>query len=160
MLYRIIFDQILLAENSNTFRAYSRHVVRVTYKDASMSPLKKVPTGLQRPRRKIGAIGRSAVFSILTTTRLAAATNGNREADNGQGGQCFLKGTNSRTTEGDRKVEDLSLGDLLLTVFVGICPIRDEFRSRKWTWFPLSARGGMALRRQFSTAFLIRWPRC
>jgi len=38
--------------------------------------------------------------------------------------QCFLKGTNIRTAEGDRKVENLSLGDLLPTVFGGICPIQ------------------------------------
>src|SRR5271168_4090760 len=38
--------------------------------------------------------------------------------------QCFLKGTNIRTAEGDRKVENVSLGDLLPTVFGGVFPIQ------------------------------------
>jgi hypothetical protein len=102
-----------------------------------MSPLEKAHTGIRRSRRnllKIGAIGGSAIFAILTTPGLAAADNGNGQGGNGQGGngqggngqgaQCFLKGTNIRTAEGDRRVEDLSLGDLLPTVFGGMCPIQ------------------------------------
>ena len=34
-----------------------------------------------------------------------------------------MKGTNIRTIEGERKIEDLSLGDLLPTVFGEISPI-------------------------------------
>jgi hypothetical protein len=68
----------------------------------------------------------------LTTPKLAAAGNGNGQGGNGQGGngqggnggQCFLKGTNIRTAEGDRRVEELAMGDLLPTVFGGICPIQ------------------------------------
>jgi hypothetical protein len=106
-----------------------------------MTALEKVPTGIRRSRRnllKIGAIGGSAILAILTTPRLAAAGNGgqggngqggngqggNGQGGNGQGGQCFLRGTNIRTAEGDRRVEDLSPGDLLPTVFGGICPIQ------------------------------------
>jgi hypothetical protein len=37
---------------------------------------------------------------------------------------CFLKGTMIRTADGDRKVEDLAVGDLLPTVFGGVCPIQ------------------------------------
>ena len=99
-----------------------------------MSGLQRV-IGIQRSRRnliKIGALAGPAIFSILTSPRLAAAQtsgngqggNGNGQGGNGQGGQCFLKGTNIRTTEGDRKIEDLSRGDLLPTVFGGICPIQ------------------------------------
>ena len=88
-----------------------------------MTALEKVPTEIRRSRRnliKVGAIAGAAVLASLTTPRLAAAGNGN-----GQGhAQCFLKGTNIRTAEGDRKVEDLSSGDLLPTVFEGICPIQ------------------------------------
>jgi Hint domain len=106
-----------------------------------MTALEKVPTGIRRSRRnllKIGAIGGSAILAILTTPRLAAAGNGgqggngqggngqggNGQGGNGQGGKCFLRGTNIRTAEGDRRVEDLSPGDLLPTVFGGICPIQ------------------------------------
>jgi hypothetical protein len=98
-----------------------------------MTAPEKIPTGIQRSRRnliKMGAIAGSAVLARLTTTRLAAAGNGNGNGNgngqggNGQGAQCFLKGTNIRTAGGDKKVEDLSLGDLLPTVFGGICPIQ------------------------------------
>jgi hypothetical protein len=37
---------------------------------------------------------------------------------------CFLKGTRIRTADGDRKVEDLTVGDLLPTFFGGIRPIQ------------------------------------
>jgi hypothetical protein len=37
---------------------------------------------------------------------------------------CFLKGTTIRTADGDRKIEDLAVGDLLPTVFGGTCPIQ------------------------------------
>ena len=101
---------------------------------------------------KIGAIAGSAALASLTTRRLEAAGNGqggngqggngqggngqggngqggNGQGGNGQGGndqgaQCFLKGTIIRTTDGDRKIEDLVVGDLLPTVFGGICPIQ------------------------------------
>jgi Hint domain len=36
---------------------------------------------------------------------------------------CFLKGTMIRTADGDRKIEDLAVGDLLPTIFGGIRPI-------------------------------------
>ena len=104
-------------------------------------------TQIRRSRRsliRIGAIAGAAVLASLTTPRLAAAGNGqggngqggngqggngqggNGQGGNGQGGngQCFLKGTNIWTAEGDRKVEDLSPGDLLPTVFGGICPVQ------------------------------------
>src|SRR6478736_3826279 len=37
---------------------------------------------------------------------------------------CFLKGTRIHTVKGDRKVEDLAIGDLLPTVFGGVRPIQ------------------------------------
>src|SRR6516225_9204799 len=93
--------------------------------------------GIGRSRRnliKVGAIAGAAVLATLTTPRLVTAGNGqggngqggNGQGGNGQGGngQCFLKGTNIRTVEGDKKVEDLSRGDLLPTVFGGICPVQ------------------------------------
>jgi Hint domain-containing protein len=100
-----------------------------------------LPTGIQSSRRhlmKMGAIAAYAVFASITKTRLASANgNGNGQGGNGQGGNgqggngqggngqisCFLRGTTIRTAEGDRKVEDLAVGDLLPTVFGGIRPI-------------------------------------
>jgi hypothetical protein len=74
----------------------------------------------------------------LTKTRPAAAQN-SQGNDNGQGnedgnGKCFLKGTTIRTADGDRKIEDLAVGDLLPTFFGGLCPIqwigRYSFKNR------------------------------
>src|SRR6516225_2657313 len=67
------------------------------------------------------------------TDQGANGQGGNGQGGNSQGGQggngqgneqCFLKGTNIRTAEGDRRVEDLAMGDLLPTVFGGVCPIQ------------------------------------
>ena len=43
---------------------------------------------------------------------------------------CFLRGTTIRTVEGDRKVEDLAIGDLVPTVFGGARPIQRIARYR------------------------------
>jgi Hint domain len=94
----------------------------------------KPPMGIGRSRRniiKLGVLGASAVFARLTTTRPAAAQNSQNQNNNNQNqnnnhnrGKCFLKGTTIRTADGDRKIEDLVVGDLLPTVFGGICPIQ------------------------------------
>jgi len=42
--------------------------------------------------------------------------------------KCFLKGTRIRTAEGERKVEDLAVGDLLPTLFGGVRPIQSVAR--------------------------------
>src|SRR6516162_4364414 len=74
----------------------------------------------------MGVIGVSAAFASLTTRPSAGQTNPNPGQGPGQKGQnqCFLKGTMIRTAAGDRKIEDLAMGDLLPTVFGGICPIQ------------------------------------
>jgi hypothetical protein len=40
------------------------------------------------------------------------------------GANCFLKGTKIVTAEGERKIEDLAIGDLLPTMFGGLRPIQ------------------------------------
>jgi hypothetical protein len=40
------------------------------------------------------------------------------------GGKCFLKGTKIQTAEGERKIEDLAIGDLLPTMFGGLRPVQ------------------------------------
>ena len=93
----------------------------------------------------MGVIGVSAAFASLTTTRPSAANPnpGQGPGQNpGQGpGQnnplCFLKGTRIRTTAGDRKIEDLAVGDLLPTVFGGTCAIQ-------WIGYYPCARGDQA----------------
>jgi len=98
----------------------------------------------QRTRRnimKMGAIVTSAIVANLTMTRTGAAgQNGNGQGGNGQGGngqggngqggngqgggQCLLRGTRIRTADGDRKIEDLAIGDLVPTMFGGLRPIQ------------------------------------
>ena len=102
-----------------------------------MSHLEKTVTKLQSSRRnliRIGAIAASALLAETTTTTAQAGDflwfhwghrhryqngNGNPGASN-----CFLKGTTIRTADGDRKIEDLSAGDLLPSVFGGTCAIQ------------------------------------
>ena len=37
---------------------------------------------------------------------------------------CFLRGTTIRTADGDKKIEDLAVGDLLPAVFGGMRPVQ------------------------------------
>jgi len=91
---------------------------------------------------KVGAIAASAIVASLTTTRIAAAgpnnnggnnNGGNNNGGNNNGGNnnnnngqtsCFLRGTTIRTTERDRKIEELAVGDLLPTAFGRMRPIQ------------------------------------
>jgi Hint domain len=91
----------------------------------------KPPTGIRRSRRnvvKAGVMGASAAFSILTTARPSTGqgqnNNNQGQNNNNQGSKCFLRGTTIRTADGDRKIEDLAVGDLLPTVFGGTCAIQ------------------------------------
>ena len=77
-----------------------------------------------------------AIPAALATVRSAAAGSNEicinilgREfciGDGGGGGSgnCFLKGTKVRTAEGERKIEDLAIGDLLPTMFGGLRPVQ------------------------------------
>lgn len=81
-------------------------------------------TGLRRSRRqlvKVAAIGASA---LLAKTNLAAANCGHNGKSVGRGCECFLRGTTIRTAEGDRRVEELAVGDVLPTIFGGMQPIQ------------------------------------
>ena len=98
-----------------------------------MLPLEKAPTGIRRSRRnlmKLGAIAAPVIIAGLSQTKPAAANCGNNGKDtgnengNGNSCNCFLRGTTIRTADGDRKIEDLAAGDLLSTVFRGICAVQ------------------------------------
>jgi hypothetical protein len=90
--------------------------------------------GAQRTRRNImkaAPILACAVAVSLATTRTAFGGNdkGNNGNGNGNGGNhnganCFLKGTKILTADGERKIEDLAIGDLLPTKFGGLRPIQ------------------------------------
>jgi hypothetical protein len=80
----------------------------------------------------IGAIAASAAVAKLTPA--SAVTRGLRPVPGGGGrSNCFLKGTKIQTVQGERKVEDLAIGDLLPTVFGGVRPIQwvGRYRYRK-----------------------------
>ena len=80
---------------------------------------------LQRSRRnflKMGTIGASALVAVLASAKSGVAGGHGHEHEND--GPCFLRGTTMLTADGDRKIEDLAIGDLLPTVFGGIRPIQ------------------------------------
>jgi len=73
------------------------------------------PASSHRTRRSLGklvAVGGSAFLARLVKPTPAQAV------------VCFLKGTKILTASGERKVEDLRIGDLLPTMFGGIRPIQ------------------------------------
>ena len=76
----------------------------------------------QRTRRNIismGAILGAAALAKAQRARAAPTSSVRRPTTN-----CIVSGTNVLTTTGDRKVEDLTIGDLLPTVFGGVRPIQ------------------------------------
>jgi Hint domain len=98
--------------------------------------------GMQRTRRNIMKMGAIAVPATLATVHSASASGGglcaifpipflcpppgkrNGPGNGGGGGNCFLKGTKIQTATGERKIEDLAVGDLLPTMFGGLRPVQ------------------------------------
>ena len=89
--------------------------------------------GAQRTRRntmKMGAILAFAALGSVSKTDPASANCGKNGklvgegCESGGGQNCFLKGTTIRTVSGDRKIEDLAIGELLPTMFGGLRPIQ------------------------------------
>jgi hypothetical protein len=91
--------------------------------------------GAQRTRRNIMKMGAIAVPAVLGTVHAAAAATTIcgpfgficvtlPGKGNGGRGNCFLKGTKILTAEGERKIEELAIGDLLPTMFGGLRPIQ------------------------------------
>lgn len=64
------------------------------------------------------AMGVISAAAVVARARPAKA--GNR----GHGHSCFLKGTKIQTVLGERKIEDLAIGDVLPTEFGGMRPIQ------------------------------------
>ena len=76
----------------------------------------------------MGAIAASALLAKTTTAAARDRDDDDfdwdRDRDRHKHFHCFLKGTTVRTADGDRKIEDLAVGDLLPTIFGGISPIQ------------------------------------
>jgi Hint domain len=98
--------------------------------EENMSRLEDPSTGLQSSRRNLIRIGAIVASAIIAKTTSAAADGDDfdrdkdKDEDKDKHFHCFLKGTAIRTADGDRKIEDLAVGDLLPAVFGGACPIR------------------------------------
>jgi hypothetical protein len=101
------------------------------------SELENSDGGMQRTRRNTMKMGAILVSAILARVSPAAAggQDGNSQGGNSQGGNsqggnsgarplCFLKGTKILTANGERKIEDLTIGDLVPTVFGGLRPVQ------------------------------------
>lgn len=73
----------------------------------------------QRTRRNILKMGAMSAPVALVRIRRAHAVSACAVGCN-----CFLRGTKIQTAEGQRKVEDLAIGDMLPTVFSGMAPIQ------------------------------------
>jgi hypothetical protein len=99
------------------------------------SELENLDAGTLRTRRNIMKMGAIVATATLGTVHSAAAGElcilgicipippfggGGR----GGGHNCFLKGTKIRTAGGERKIEDLVIGDLLPTMFGGLRPVQ------------------------------------
>jgi hypothetical protein len=145
--YPSALPESLARAKSNPFRglgSFFLHRVVVMNEPRILSPEK------QRTRRnimKMGAILSSAiVVNPLMTGRGLAGQNNN--GGKGQNANCLLRGTTIRTTSGGRKIEDLTVGDFLPTMFgglrsiqwVGRYPFRKGDRSKPWVKAALPVR--------------------
>jgi Hint domain len=114
-------------------------------------------SGTQRTRRSIMKMGGILVPATLGTVHSARSgelcifgicfpldpPGGGRHS-----GNCFLKGTKIRTAEGERKVEDLAIGELLPTMFgglrsvqwIGRYPFKKSDLSKPWAKDALPVR--------------------
>src|ERR1700722_16118389 len=96
------------------------------------SELENSDARTQRTRRNImkaGAILTLAALNSVSKTDPASANCGNDKpvgngCSSGRPQNCFLKGTKILTAEGERRIEDLAIGDLLPTMFGGSRPIQ------------------------------------
>jgi len=83
----------------------------------------------QRTRRNIAKMG--AILGAVALAKVERArASGIVSILPPHHGMCLLRGTNIQTAAGQRKIEDLAIGDRLPTVFGGVRPMWD---SRIWS---------------------------
>src|SRR6516164_3516528 len=89
------------------------------------SEVKNSGSGTQRTRRNIMKMGAILASSAVAGAYSAhAATSTTTAACAVVRCNCFLKETKIRAADGERKIEDLAIGDLLPTMFGGLRPIQ------------------------------------
>jgi hypothetical protein len=97
------------------------------------------PENIQSSRRNLIRMGAVVASAIIAKATPAAADRFRRDDDDdwdhrrdrdGGDKHCFLKGTVIRTVYGEKKVEDLNVGDLVPTLFGGEVPIASITRDR------------------------------
>ena len=124
-----------------------------------MTNLNELHLNARRTRRnvvKMGAILTSAAVASLATVKDGAAEDDNGQGKDkgqhkGEGGDvhCLMRGTTIKTADGDRKIEDLAIGDLLPTMFGGLrriqwiarYPLKKSDPSKPWVKGVLPVRG-------------------
>jgi len=74
--------------------------------------------GTSRTRRNI--MGMGVIFGSMVLAKTAAIACPPARCNS----NCFLKGTKILTADGERKIEDLAIGDLLPTMFGGLRPVQ------------------------------------
>jgi hypothetical protein len=92
-------------------------------------------------RRNVFRLGALVASAVVAKTTTAAARGSRWDDDDDRDDHrdrdehdkhkhCFLKGTLIRTVQGDKSMEDLTVGDLLPTVFAGAVPVKSISRDR------------------------------
>jgi hypothetical protein len=98
---------------------------------------------MRSSRRNIIRMGAVVAAAVVAKTKSAAADRSRWDDDDwhhhhhhheedrhNREHHCFLKGTAIRTVRGDKKIEDLTVGELLPTAFGGEVPIKSITRHR------------------------------
>jgi hypothetical protein len=81
---------------------------------------------VRRTRRNVIAMGKLLGAGVLGV----ALTSRDAEAQKGGGKPCFLRGTRIRTVDGDKKIEEIRIGDLVITAAGTAKPVRWVARRR------------------------------
>jgi hypothetical protein len=95
-----------------------------------MAELDNVASSARSRRNFVKAAGVAfgALFALVGKPKSSSAQHGDgHEHGHGHGGDdnaCFLRGTKIRTNSGYRNVEDLTVGEMLPTVFGSVSPVQ------------------------------------